>query len=127
MSVTPAKVLETIKSPTPTYLCPLSANKYGVDFLKFVVADNDSKTVVYEVSIPPDFSAQQQLGASIDGPWQAGGDAPLPLDGQMDCCNRALLALGSGCLFSGLACLHTPPGGTPAQVPESCEHAIHLI
>ncbi|KAF5827271.1 centriole proteome protein [Dunaliella salina] len=48
MSVTPQKVLQTIKSPTPRYLCPLDANKYGVEFLKFVVADNDSKTVVYE-------------------------------------------------------------------------------
>eukprot|EP00983_Pelagomonas_calceolata_P079440 1154663-Pelagomonas_calceolata.AAC.5 len=49
MSITPTKVLQTVKSPTPTYLCPLDANKYGVEFLKFVVADNDSKAVVYEV------------------------------------------------------------------------------
>jgi hypothetical protein len=37
-------------TPHPGYLCPLNANKYGVEFLKFMVSDNDSRTVVYEVS-----------------------------------------------------------------------------
>ena len=38
-----------LRAPTPSYMCPLSANKYGVEFLKFSVADHDSKQKVFEV------------------------------------------------------------------------------
>ncbi len=31
------------------YLCPLKANKFGIEFLKFQIKDYDSGRVVYEV------------------------------------------------------------------------------
>ena len=47
------------------FLCPLSANTYGLEFIKFTIVDYESKKVIFEVGkdIPPtadvsvDFSA----------------------------------------------------------------------
>jgi len=36
--------------PTPSFLCPLSANTYGIDFLAFKIRDMDSRSVVFEIS-----------------------------------------------------------------------------
>ncbi len=33
----------------PGFLCPLSANTYGIDFLQFVISDYASKKVIFEV------------------------------------------------------------------------------
>ena len=37
------------------YLCPLNANVYGVEFLKFQIKDYDSDRAVYQVRVgtPP--------------------------------------------------------------------------
>merc|ERR1711998_82333 len=58
-TVTPEEVL-TYDGPTDSYLCPLSANIYNVEFLAFKIRDIDSNTVLFEVkkdtdSIPPDY------------------------------------------------------------------------
>ena len=31
------------------FLCPLSANRYGIDFLSFTISDYDTKKVIFEV------------------------------------------------------------------------------
>jgi len=52
---TPDDILELHK-PTTEFLCPLSANTYGIDFKYFSICDYDSKRLIFEV----------------------GGDAPAP-------------------------------------------------
>jgi hypothetical protein len=37
-------------SPTNDFLCPLSANTYGIDFLSFKIRDMDTQHVVFEVA-----------------------------------------------------------------------------
>lgn len=34
------------------YLCPLSANTYGIEFLKFEIKDYDTNKIVYQVGQP---------------------------------------------------------------------------
>lgn len=36
--------------PTERFLCPLSANIYGLDFLSFTIEDYDTKRVIFEVN-----------------------------------------------------------------------------
>lgn len=48
--VTPEAVL-CYESPTEGYLCPLSANTAGIEFLKFEVRDYDTQVVVYQVGM----------------------------------------------------------------------------
>ena len=36
--------------PTRNFLCPLSANVYGIDFLAFTIEDYDTKRVIFEVN-----------------------------------------------------------------------------
>ena len=56
---TPKDVLRH-EAPTKNFLCPLSANEYGIEFLSFVIQDYDSKKTIFEVSrdrpLPIDFS-----------------------------------------------------------------------
>lgn len=52
-TVNPESVL-SLTAPCDEYLCPLSANKYGIDFLKFDIRDYDTGKVVYQVSREPD-------------------------------------------------------------------------
>lgn len=58
--VTPETVLG-LKAPTKKFLCPLSANHYGIEFLSFVIQDYETKKTIFEVSrerpLPVDFSA----------------------------------------------------------------------
>uniref|UniRef100_A0A061RMU5 Gmp-delta subunit family protein n=1 Tax=Tetraselmis sp. GSL018 TaxID=582737 RepID=A0A061RMU5_9CHLO len=48
-SITPAEVL-TYDKPTEGFLCPLSANTYGVEFLEFEIKDYDTNKCVFKVS-----------------------------------------------------------------------------
>jgi len=48
-SCTPADVL-SLKGPTKSFLCPLTANTYGIEFLSFTITDYDSKKTIFEVS-----------------------------------------------------------------------------
>lgn len=48
MAVTPEDVCFLTK-PTPGFLCPLSANTYGIDFLSFTISDYDTKKTIFEV------------------------------------------------------------------------------
>jgi len=61
MSVTPEEVL-SLSKPTDGFLCPLSANTYGIDFLNFTISDYTSKNVIFQV----------------------GRDAPTPADISVD-------------------------------------------
>jgi hypothetical protein len=49
MSVTPDAVLKFTAS-TDGYLCPLKANTFGLEFLKFEIKDYDTSRVVYQVA-----------------------------------------------------------------------------
>jgi hypothetical protein len=42
-----------LTAPTEGYLCPLSANKYLIEFLSFRIRDMDSNTVLFEVASDP--------------------------------------------------------------------------
>merc|ERR1712023_463476 len=48
-SITPAEVL-TYTKPTDGFLCPLSANTYGVEFLEFEIKDYDTNNCVFKVA-----------------------------------------------------------------------------
>lgn len=52
-AITPDVVLK-FDGPAEGYLCPLSANTYGIEFLKFEVKDYDTGKVVYQVSREPE-------------------------------------------------------------------------
>lgn len=58
--VTPESVLE-LRAPTSKFLCPLSANQYGIEFLSFVIQDYETKKTIFEVSrerpLPIDYAA----------------------------------------------------------------------
>lgn len=58
--VTPEEVLR-LREPTSSFLCPLSANIYNIDFLSFTISDYDTKKVIFEVNRekppPIDFSS----------------------------------------------------------------------
>ena len=47
--VIPEDVLD-LKAPTKKFLCPLTANEYGIEFLSFVIQDYRSKKTIFEVS-----------------------------------------------------------------------------
>ncbi|KAH8062231.1 hypothetical protein JL722_3144 [Aureococcus anophagefferens] len=53
------------EAPTKNFLCPLSANEYGIEFLSFVIQDYDSKLTIFEVSrdrpLPIDFSMHDAM------------------------------------------------------------------
>ncbi|KAG2494394.1 hypothetical protein HYH03_007447 [Edaphochlamys debaryana] len=51
--VTPEAVLAYTK-PTSGWMCPLNANSYGIEFLKFEIKDYDTNRVVYQVAREPD-------------------------------------------------------------------------
>eukprot|EP00500_Bicosoecida_sp_ms1_P008303 CAMPEP_0203817026 /NCGR_PEP_ID=MMETSP0115-20131106/18280_1 /ASSEMBLY_ACC=CAM_ASM_000227 /TAXON_ID=33651 /ORGANISM="Bicosoecid sp, Strain ms1" /LENGTH=228 /DNA_ID=CAMNT_0050725941 /DNA_START=55 /DNA_END=738 /DNA_ORIENTATION=+ len=57
-----------LKAPTPSFLCPLSANTYDIVFKEFEVSDYGSKRVIFRVggddsgAPPPDFD----YGADFD-------------------------------------------------------------
>jgi len=53
-----------LKAPTPGFLCPLSANIYGIDFLSFAIRDMDTKRVVFEVAKDP--SARPEFPEDFD-------------------------------------------------------------
>jgi len=58
ISVTPDQVLQYTQ-PTKGFLCPLTANTYGIDFLSFKIKSADSNAVVFEVSKDPNAPAPQ--------------------------------------------------------------------
>jgi hypothetical protein len=47
-SITPDEVCR-FKKPTDGFLCKLSDNKYGIDFLAFTVKDYDTKRKIFHV------------------------------------------------------------------------------
>jgi len=47
--VSPEDVLR-FKAPTKGFLCPLSANKFGIEFLSFKIKDYDTKRTIFDVS-----------------------------------------------------------------------------
>eukprot|EP00976_Prorocentrum_cordatum_P027296 553443-Prorocentrum_minimum.AAC.1 len=51
--ITPDTVLE-LDGPTTRFLCPLSANEFGIDFIDFEVKDADSGRSLFRVQKDPD-------------------------------------------------------------------------
>lgn len=75
-NTSPEDVLK-FKGPTKDFLCPLSANTYGVEFLSFSIRDMDSKAVAFQVSkdpnapppqFPPDFDYNQLRSIKYEFP-----------------------------------------------------------
>lgn len=58
-NVSPADVL-TLQKPTDGFLCAMSDNTYGIEFLAFTISDYDTKDIIFEVGKgsppPPDMS-----------------------------------------------------------------------
>jgi len=46
--ITPEEVC-ALSKPTDGFLCPLSANTYGIEFLHFAISDYSTKKVIFEV------------------------------------------------------------------------------
>mmetsp|Transcript_22391 Transcript_22391/g.55369 ORF Transcript_22391/g.55369 Transcript_22391/m.55369 type:complete len:188 (+) Transcript_22391:191-754(+) len=63
-TLTPDQALE-LKGPTDGFLCPLSANKYAIDFLEFEIKDYDSGESIFHVKKDPD-QGIPQLPDDID-------------------------------------------------------------
>ena len=51
-TITPDEALE-LTAPTDGFLCPLSANVYGIDFLEFEIKDYDSGESIFHVRVTP--------------------------------------------------------------------------
>eukprot|EP00275_Glaucocystis_incrassata_P001689 EC123694.1.p1 GENE.EC123694.1~~EC123694.1.p1 ORF type:complete len:180 (+),score=1.24 EC123694.1:104-643(+) len=51
--VKPADVLQHV-NPAEGFLCPLSANEYGVEFISFKIRDFEAGKTIFEVSKEPD-------------------------------------------------------------------------
>jgi len=49
MGPTPDEVLK-LRAPTKSFLCPLSANTFAIDFLRFEIKDYETKRVIFEIS-----------------------------------------------------------------------------
>eukprot|EP01036_Dinobryon_divergens_P031842 gene31842-41322_t len=49
MSIVTVEEVNKLNKPTEGFLCPLSANIYGIDFLSFTISDYNSKKVIFEV------------------------------------------------------------------------------
>mmetsp|Transcript_17291 Transcript_17291/g.43863 ORF Transcript_17291/g.43863 Transcript_17291/m.43863 type:complete len:242 (+) Transcript_17291:205-930(+) len=47
--ITPEDVLR-LKAPTKGYLCPLNANRYGIEFQSFKIKDYETKRTIFDVS-----------------------------------------------------------------------------
>lgn len=47
-AITPNDVL-ALQAPTPSFLCSLSANTYGIEFLKFTIRDMETNHEVFDV------------------------------------------------------------------------------
>jgi len=47
-TITPEDVNKLTK-PTDGFLCPMSANAYGLEFLKFTITDYENKKIIFEV------------------------------------------------------------------------------
>jgi hypothetical protein len=58
-NITPADV-NTLQKPTDGFLCSMSDNTYGIEFLSFCISDYDTKDIIFEVGKgsppPPDMS-----------------------------------------------------------------------
>ena len=52
-AITPDEALE-LTAPTDGFLCTLSANVYGIDFLEFEIKDYDSGESIFHVTKDPD-------------------------------------------------------------------------
>ena len=43
-----------LTKPTPMFLCPLSANTYGVEFLKFTIREMETNKILFDVEREPE-------------------------------------------------------------------------
>lgn len=64
--VTPDDV-KGLQKPTDGFLCPLSANIYGIDFLQFTISDYDSKKTIFEVGRDNPAPQDMSLDFSLTG------------------------------------------------------------
>lgn len=58
MAISPADVLK-YNSSTKGFLCPLSANRFGIDFLAFKIRNMEDNELVFEVAKDPNAAAPE--------------------------------------------------------------------
>jgi len=63
--VTPETVLD-LEGPATRFLCPLSANTYGIDFIDFEIKDYDSGRSLFRVQKDPDVQTDMSLLEDLD-------------------------------------------------------------
>lgn len=70
MARTSPEYVLSLESPTTEFLCPLSANVYGLEFLNFIIADYETKDIIFRVGkdSPPteDISFDTSAGSTED-------------------------------------------------------------
>lgn len=64
LSITPEKVL-TFTAPTEDFLCPLTANTYGVEFYQFTIRDVEQNKVLFEVGQAPDSAPDEDVQETL--------------------------------------------------------------
>jgi len=57
-----------LTKPTDGFLCPLSANTFGIEFLSFTISDYESKKIIFEVG-RGEFHRPPPSGARGDRFW----------------------------------------------------------
>eukprot|EP01105_Mastigella_eilhardi_P010399 TRINITY_DN2422_c0_g1_i1.p1 TRINITY_DN2422_c0_g1~~TRINITY_DN2422_c0_g1_i1.p1 ORF type:complete len:242 (+),score=66.11 TRINITY_DN2422_c0_g1_i1:39-764(+) len=59
-TITPAEVLK-LTAPTTGFLCPVTANTYGIDFVEFRIREMESNTVLFHVQKDPSAPAEPMV------------------------------------------------------------------
>ncbi|KAG5501549.1 hypothetical protein JKF63_03379 [Porcisia hertigi] len=63
-SVTPEQVL-TFTAPTERFLCPLTANTYGVEFYQFTIRDIEQNKVLFQIGEAPSGSLDGNVNNTL--------------------------------------------------------------
>lgn len=63
---TPSDVL-ALSRPTDGFLCPLSANTYGIEFINFSISDYETKNIIFEVGRDVPAPQDMTLDFSLTG------------------------------------------------------------
>lgn len=61
-------MVQPLRNDNAAFLCPLSANTYGIEFLRFTIMDYATKNVIFEVGrdLPPPVDMQLDMSSGVD-------------------------------------------------------------
>jgi protein unc-119 len=63
-TITPEQAL-AFTAPTEDFLCPLTANTYGIEFYQFTIRDVERNKVLFEVGQAPDGAANENVQETL--------------------------------------------------------------